>query len=132
MKDKVTNFVYLALLAGGCCMLLAVLLGAFGAHALRAELPEKAFNAFQTGVHYQIYHGLGLIALGILMQLLPISRLLRWSALCMLAGVILFSGSLYLLALTDIRIFGPVTPIGGLLLIASWLLFICGILQTRK
>ena len=79
----------LIIAAGGFCMLLAVILGAFGAHALRAELPEKAFNAFQTGVHYQIYHGLGLILLGVLMQLLPAMRLLRWSALCMLAGIIL-------------------------------------------
>jgi uncharacterized membrane protein YgdD (TMEM256/DUF423 family) len=114
-------------------MLLAVILGAFGAHALRAaELPEKAFNAFQTGVHYQIYHALGLILLGILMQLLPAARLLRWSAICMFTGIILFSGSLYLLALTNIKIFGPVTPLGGLLLITSWLLFGIAIFQGQR
>jgi uncharacterized membrane protein YgdD (TMEM256/DUF423 family) len=129
MNGKSVYSTQWTLLAGGCCMLLAVVFGAFGAHALHTKLPEKAFNAFQTGVHYQIYHALGLVALGILMQLLPAVRLLRWSALCMFLGIILFSGSLYLLALTDIKIFGPITPLGGLLLITSWLLFVAGVFK---
>jgi uncharacterized membrane protein YgdD (TMEM256/DUF423 family) len=137
MNSKTIKFVHATLFAGTCCMLLGIVMGAFGAHALRGELTEQAFNALQTGVHYQIYHGLGLMALGLSGAVMPDNRLLdrqllRWSAISMLGGVILFSGSLYLLALTNITIFGPVTPVGGILLIAGWLLFAIAILKVRR
>lgn len=137
MNSKTIKFVHATLFTGACCMLLGVILGAFGAHVLRDELTASAFNAFQTGVHYQIYHGLGLMALGLSGAVMPDNRLLerrllRWSALAMLGGVILFSGSLYLLALTGLKIFGPVAPLGGLLLIAGWLLFGVAILKGRR
>lgn len=118
-------------------MLLGIILGAFGTHALRGELVENAFNAFQTGVQYQIYHGLGLMVLGLSGAVMPDNRLLdrrllRWSAICMFGGVILFSGSLYLLALTSLTIFGPITPIGGILLMTGWLLFGITVLKGRR
>jgi uncharacterized membrane protein YgdD (TMEM256/DUF423 family) len=139
MNSKTIKFVHATLLAGACCLLLGIILGAFGAHALRDSLASSAFNAFtfQTGVHYQIYHGLGLMALGLSGAVMPDNRLLnrrilRWSAVCMLGGVILFSGSLYLLALTGMKIFGPITPIGGILLITGWLLFATAIVKGRR
>lgn len=112
-------------------MLLGVILGAFAAHALKLWIPQNLFNAFQTGVHYQIYHGLGLILLGIIIEIFPVTPLLRWSAGLMLGGIVLFSGSLYALAMTEIKIFGAITPLGGSLLIISWLLFSLGILKIR-
>jgi uncharacterized membrane protein YgdD (TMEM256/DUF423 family) len=139
MNSKTTKFVQATLLAGACCLLLGIILGAFGAHALRDSLAGSAFNAFtfQTGVHYQIYHGLGLMILGLSGAVMPDNRLLnrrilRWSAICMLGGIILFSGSLYLLALTGLKFFGPVTPIGGILLITGWLLFAIAIVKGRR
>jgi uncharacterized membrane protein YgdD (TMEM256/DUF423 family) len=110
-------------------MLLAVLAGAFGAHALRAVLPENLLNAYQTGVQYQIYHGLGLILLGILTRWSPDSRLLRWSGYSMLIGIVLFSGSLYGLALSGSRVLGVITPFGGILLMVSWLLLAIAVLK---
>src|SRR5690349_18705444 len=103
MNSKTIKFVQATLLAGACCLMLGIILGAFGAHTLRDGLTARAFDAFQTGVHYQIYHGLGLMVLGLSGAVMPDNRLLnrrilRWSAICMFGGVILFSGSLYLLA----------------------------------
>lgn len=137
MNSKTIRFVHATLFAGICCMLLGIVLGAFGAHALRGEIAETAFNAFQTGVHYQIYHGLGLIVLGLCRAVMPEERLLdrrlmRWSALSMFGGVILFSGSLYLLSLSSLQGFGVITPVGGLLLIAGWLLFGIAVFKGRR
>lgn len=103
---------------------LAVVLGAFGAHALRDKLPQNLFNAFGTGVEYQMYHALALILLGVLYQLQPDNRLILWAGAMFIAGILLFSGSLYLLALTQIKWFGPITPIGGLSFILGWLLLL--------
>ena len=137
MNSKTIKFVHATLVTGTCCMLLGIILGAFGAHVLRGELAESAFNAFQTGVQYQIYHGLGLMALGLSRAVMPENRLLdrrliKWSAISMLGGVILFSGSLYLLALTGLKIFGPITPLGGILLISGWILFGMAVLKGRR
>lgn len=108
---------------------LAVVLGAFAAHGLKQRLPENLLSAFETGVHYQFLHGLAIIAVILLSKLFPHS-LWYWSAALMAAGVLLFSGSLYMLALTQIKWFGPVTPLGGMLFIASWLLFIIAVLKS--
>jgi uncharacterized membrane protein YgdD (TMEM256/DUF423 family) len=118
--------------AGAICMLLGVCAGAFGAHALKAALPQNLLNAYQTGVQYQIYHALGLMVLGLLMQRLPPSRWLYWSGIAMFTGIVLFSGSLYTLALSGIKTFGLITPIGGLFLIVSWLLLALGILKSNS
>lgn len=101
---------------------LAVVLGAFAAHGLKNKLSESLLNAFQTGVQYQFYHSLLLVLIVLLARQMP-HVLWSWSAGFMLAGIICFSGSLYLLALTGIKWFGPVTPLGGLFFILGWILF---------
>jgi len=98
----------------------AVMLGAFAAHGLRGTLSERMLETFQTGVHYQMYHALALLAVGILYRLWP-SKMLSSAAYLFVAGTLLFSGSLYVLALGGPRWFGPITPIGGLCYIAAWI-----------
>lgn len=103
--------------------MLSVILGAFAAHGLKSKLSESLLMTFQTGVQYQMYHSLALILLVILYRQIPQSLLL-YSAGFMFAGIILFSGSLYMLALTQIKWFGPITPIGGVCFIVGWALII--------
>ena len=98
---------------------LGVVFGAFGAHALKANLSPKMLATFETGVRYQMYHGLGLLALAWAVSRWPERRLMP-AAWLLLAGTVVFSGSLYLLVLTGARWFGAITPFGGLLLIFGW------------
>ncbi len=112
------------LLAGAVFGFLAVMLGAFGAHALRDRLTESLLAAFQTGVQYQFYHALGLMLVGMLVHLYPDNTVLKWGGYLFIAGVLLFSGSLYLLAITELRFFGPITPLGGIAFIGGWLALI--------
>lgn len=101
---------------------LSVALGAFGAHGLKGKISESLLSAFQTGTHYQMFHTLALLALGILaMQLESIPKAMAISAYCWMVGILLFSGSLYGLALGGPSWLGPVTPLGGLLLMLGWL-----------
>lgn len=114
------------LIAGGIGALLAVLAGAFGAHVLEARLSPRALAAFRTGAEYQMIHSLALILLAALGNA-PLAHPLQARAgACFLAGIVLFSGSLYVLALSGIRAFGAVTPIGGVLFIAGWFLLVLG------
>jgi len=99
---------------------LGVVFGAFGAHALKASLSPKMLSTFETGVRYQMYHALGLLALAWAISRWP-ERRLSFAAWMLLAGTAVFSGSLYLLVLTGARWFGAITPFGGALLIAGWL-----------
>jgi uncharacterized membrane protein YgdD (TMEM256/DUF423 family) len=108
--------------------MLSVVLGAFAAHGLKSKLSENLLNTFQTGVQYQMYHSLALILLFFLYRQMPQS-LLIYSAGFMFAGIILFSGSLYMLALTQIKWFGPVTPLGGACFIIGWVLLIAATLK---
>jgi uncharacterized membrane protein YgdD (TMEM256/DUF423 family) len=108
--------------------MLSVVLGAFAAHGLKSKLSENLLNTFQTGVQYQMYHSLALILLVILYRQMP-QALLVYSAGFMFAGIILFSGSLYMLALTQIKWFGPVTPLGGVCFIIGWALLIVATLK---
>lgn len=101
---------------------LAVSLGAFAAHGLRNKLSPELLNTFQTGVQYHMYHALALFGIGLLMINFPNTNLLRISAYMMLAGIVLFSGSLYLLSATGIRWLGAITPLGGLCFLAAWAL----------
>lgn len=112
----------------GISAMLSVILGAFAAHGLKSRLSESMLETFQIGVHYQFFHSLGMILLVILYRQIPHITLL-WAAGFMLAGMILFSGSLYALALTQIKWFGPITPIGGLCFILGWA---CLIIYTFK
>ena len=114
----------LALILGSINAMLAVILGAFGAHGLKGRLTEDLLAIYQTGVQYHFYHSLGLLLIGVIAWQLPGSVWLKWSAWIMLAGIILFSGSLYLLALTNVRWLGMITPIGGIAFIVAWLLLL--------
>ena len=108
--------------------MISVILGAFAAHGLKSKLSESLLNTFQTGVQYQMYHSLAVILLVILYRQMPQSLLL-YSAGFMFAGIILFSGSLYMLALTQIKWFGPVTPLGGVCFIVAWALLVAAALK---
>jgi uncharacterized membrane protein YgdD (TMEM256/DUF423 family) len=110
------------LIAGALSAALAVVLGAFGAHGLRGRLPVDLLAVYQTASQHHIYHALGLLAVGLLALHLPTSGALRWSGWLMLLGMALFSGSLYLLAITGLRWLGAITPLGGGAWIAAWLL----------
>ncbi len=101
--------------------LFAVAAGAFGAHALAKRLDPGDLATFEVGVRYHMYHALALLAVAWVMSLRS-SRAIRCSAACMMAGIILFSGSLYGMCLAGWRWLGPVTPIGGALLMVGWLL----------
>ncbi|MCS3902855.1 uncharacterized membrane protein YgdD (TMEM256/DUF423 family) [Methylohalomonas lacus] len=118
------------LLAGSVNAALCVLLGAFGAHALKARLTAELSDIWGTAVQYHFYHALGLLLIGVLALHWPASGLLRTSGGVMLAGMIIFSGSLYLLTLTGIRWLGAITPLGGSLLIAAWVLLCVAILRS--
>jgi uncharacterized membrane protein YgdD (TMEM256/DUF423 family) len=98
---------------------LGVALGAFGAHALRDQLSARQLEVFETGVRYQMYHALALLALAWAIARWP-QRKLHVAAALLLAGTIVFSGSLQLLALTGVRWLGMVTPFGGVMLILGW------------
>lgn len=110
----------------------SVILGAFGAHALKSMVPPKALEIFETGVRYQFYHVFALALAGILYSSFP-NKLVYWSGNCFIAGIILFSGSLYLLTYasatesTSFRWVGPITPLGGLFFIVGWILLALGI-----
>jgi uncharacterized membrane protein YgdD (TMEM256/DUF423 family) len=111
------RFLFLASLAGG----LAVTLGAFGAHALKGRLDPAQLAVFEAGVRYHMYHAVALLGLAALLSRRPAERLLQAAGWLFLAGMVLFSGSLYLLALTGIRSLGMITPLGGVAFIAGWL-----------
>ncbi|MCK3682725.1 DUF423 domain-containing protein [Maribellus sp. YY47] len=102
---------------------LAVVLGAFGAHALKTHLSSEMLQTWETGVKYHFYHALGLLLIGVLAFFMP-SIYLKWSAILIFAGIVLFSGSLYVLSLSGIKILGAITPLGGLSFIAGWILLI--------
>ena len=106
----------------GALIALATILGAFGAHALKAHLSQDKLAVYETAVRYHFFHALGLLAIGVLMRSVD-GELLRWSALLVLVGIILFSGSLYLLTFGAPRFVGVVTPLGGLALIVGWGMF---------
>jgi len=109
----------------------AVLTGAFGAHALRDALDPQAMQLWKTAVDYQMHHALGMLALGLSAVAIPENRHkgIRRSALALLMGLALFSGSLYALALGAPRLVGLITPIGGLGLVAGWLLWAATLLR---
>jgi uncharacterized membrane protein YgdD (TMEM256/DUF423 family) len=110
------------LVAGALSAAVAVMLGAFGAHGLRGRLPADLLAIYQTACQYHVYHALGLLVVGLLALQAPTNGALRGSGWLMLLGTALFSGSLYLLAITGQRWLGAITPLGGTAWIAAWLL----------
>lgn len=120
------------LIAGGLLALLAVMAGAFGAHGLRGLVSERGLEVFQTAVTYQMYHSIALVLVAILAALGLSRKLLGWAAGFYLAGILLFSGSLYLLVLTEIRWIGPITPLGGACFMVGWALLIAAGINRNK
>lgn len=113
------------LVIGAVLAFLGVVLGAFGAHALKDKFPEPRYEQiWNTAVQYQMYHALGLVLLGILSMdgVLGSSSLLSWAGYLMFAGVVFFSGSLYVLSVTGVKKLGAITPLGGLLFLVGWIL----------
>ena len=110
-------FFALASLFGG----LAVALGAFGAHAMRGRVAENLLANFETGVRYHFYHALALVAVVVAIQRWPSSSLPIIAGWLFVIGILIFSGSLYIMAFTGLRWLGAITPIGGVTLIAGWI-----------
>ncbi|RAK20503.1 uncharacterized membrane protein YgdD (TMEM256/DUF423 family) [Anoxybacillus vitaminiphilus] len=110
------------LLLGAVNAFLAVALGAFGAHGLEGKIPEKYLETWKTGVNYQMFHTLGLFVVAFLADKLPNVGLVTSAGWVMLAGIILFSGSLYVLSITQVKILGAITPFGGIAFLAAWLI----------
>lgn len=102
---------------------LSVVLGAFGAHALKAKIPANLLSVYETGVQYHMVHAIGLILIALAADRFGASTLLNWSGWMLFLGIIFFSGSLYALSLSGVRILGAITPIGGVLFLAGWILF---------
>ncbi len=113
------NWLVAAAVLGG----LGVALGAFGAHVLKPVLPLQVMTIFETAVRYHLFHTLALLGTALLLEQHPRqARALRWTAWLFLAGIVLFSGSLYGVSLSDLRLFRWLTPLGGLAWVAAWVL----------
>jgi uncharacterized membrane protein YgdD (TMEM256/DUF423 family) len=120
----------LFLILGGINAALVVMLGAFGAHGLKARLTAEMLAVYQTGVHYHLFHALGLLVVGLVASQIADSVWLKWSGWLMLAGIILFSGSLYVLSVSGMRWLGMVTPFGGVAFIAAWIVFVIAVARS--
>lgn len=120
----------LFLIVGSVAMALAVALGAFGAHGLKNMLTDEMLDIFETGVSYHFYHAIGLLVVGVIAQHIPNSSLLQWSGWLLGAGILIFSGSLYILSIFGIRWLGAITPIGGLCFIAGWFILAIALWQN--
>ena len=119
------------IMAGGILGLLGVVAGAMGVHALRDTLDARALSTFETGVRFQMYHALALLAVGSLAGRWK-TGFVKLSGVLFTAGVVLFSGSLYILAITGIGVFGAIAPLGGLSLMAAWTSLIVGAIRQRE
>jgi len=109
---------------------LAVMAGALGAHALKSSFTPAGLSAFETAVRYQLFHALALLVIAVLLER-PRHAAVAGAAWIMLTGIVLFSGSLYLLTLTSMRWPGPFTPLGGLTLMIGWLALAWGLWPRR-
>ncbi|MGR8953178.1 MAG: DUF423 domain-containing protein [Gammaproteobacteria bacterium] len=120
----------LFLFFGAFSALIGVAMGAFGAHGLKNVISPEMLTVYQTGVSYQMWHALGLIGIALARRHDPDSRLLHWTGWLLFAGIVLFSGSLYLLAILDLKWLGMITPFGGASFLLAWLLL--AIYAARK
>ena len=123
-----------SVIAGIVFIVIAIILGAFGAHALKEKLEIAQLNSFEVGVRYQIYHGLALLALGLAANQLSFS--LKVFNRMIIIGTLAFSLSIYLLAIKDliginVSFLGPITPIGGSVLIIAWIILLIKIIRTN-
>jgi uncharacterized membrane protein YgdD (TMEM256/DUF423 family) len=110
------------LMLGSLSAFLSVALGAFGAHALKSKLSTDMLNVYQTGVQYHMIHSLGLILIALLADRLGNSSLVNVSGWALFIGIVLFSGSLYALSLSGIKVLGAITPLGGVSFLLGWAL----------
>lgn len=110
------------LATAGLLIALATISGAFGAHALQGTLSPERLDVYETAVRYQFFHALGLLAIGLAARAVD-APMLRWSAILVVVGIVLFSGSIYALSFGAPRLLGIVTPVGGVALIAGWIVF---------
>jgi len=108
---------------------LAIGIGAFGAHVVKGKITQHYLDIYNTGVQYHMMHALGLILVGILAEKMS-SNLLGWAGWVMFIGIIIFSGSLYVLSLSGVGILGAITPIGGIAFLASWVLVIIAVTKA--
>jgi len=122
------------LAAGALSAAIGVALGAFGAHGLRSLLSAEFMAIFETGIRYQMYHAGGLFAVGFAGQIVEPRKLrhLSLAGWAFSAGTVVFSGSLYALSLTGLRELGAITPVGGILFLAGWGMFIYSLLGARN
>jgi uncharacterized membrane protein YgdD (TMEM256/DUF423 family) len=115
------------IIIGAINAFIAVAFGAFGAHGLKDKLDAHYLEIWKTGVTYQMFHAIGILIIGLLIsKVAAASPQFTWSGWLMLAGIIFFSGSLYVLSLTKIGILGAITPIGGVCFLAAWILIVVG------
>lgn len=101
-----------------------VALGAFGAHGLKTKLAADMLQVYQTGVEYHFYHALGILLIGVIAGFYPNASGVQWAGWALFVGILLFSGSLYVLALSGIKWLGAITPIGGLAFIIGWVMLV--------
>jgi len=118
--------------AAAVALALAVIIGAFGAHALEGRLDAYSKGVYETGVMYHFFHALGLLIVSFLPRIgaLPAARA-SWVCALLASGIVLFCGSLYALAISGVRMLGAVTPFGGLSFIAAWALLAWWLMQSR-
>lgn len=115
------------IITGSILMAFAVGFGAFGAHIVQETLSPGRYDVYQTAVQYHFYHAIGLLILGVLMMKVRDSKWLRWSGYSLVTGILVFSGSLYLLTLTDTGWLGAITPIGGVAFVLGWIFLAVGV-----
>jgi uncharacterized membrane protein YgdD (TMEM256/DUF423 family) len=128
MKNRRRQFLFLACVFGGS----SVALGAFAAHGLKSRLAPELLNAFEAGVRYQMVHALALLAIGAADASLGSNRWASAACWTWSLGIVLFSGSLYLLAMTGIAGLGAITPIGGAAFILGWSLMALAVIKSRS
>lgn len=107
-------------------MVLAVAIGAFGAHIMKSKLEPDKLKIYEVGVQYHIAHALGIVLIGLLASHDPDSAMIKAAGWLLFAGILLFSGSLYVLSVKRARFLGPITPLGGLCFMAGWVLLALG------
>ena len=118
----------LFVILGSILMMLAVAIGAFGAHALKSKITPDKLKVYEVGVQYHIAHALGLILVGLLVNQFPEAGMIVMGGWFLTAGIVLFSGSLYVLSVAKARFLGPITPLGGLSFMIGWVLVAVGVL----
>jgi uncharacterized membrane protein YgdD (TMEM256/DUF423 family) len=114
---------------GAAAAFLSVAIGAFGAHMLEGRISDQYLEVYRTGVQYHMYHALGILLIAALADKLNSRKLALWASRLLLIGIVLFSGSLYALALSGVKVLGAITPLGGVAFLAGWL---CLALAARK